>query len=55
VNIATEGTSESARVSAANALLDRGFGRPVQSHGVGDAQQVEHVVKIVDFREEDCE
>lgn len=29
--IATAGESESARVSAANALLDRGFGKPVQS------------------------
>ena len=31
VKVATEGDSESARVAAANALLDRGFGRPAQS------------------------
>ncbi|MFD2500822.1 hypothetical protein ACFSTI_20755 [Rhizorhabdus histidinilytica] len=30
--IARKGESESARVAAANALLDRGFGRPTQSH-----------------------
>lgn len=29
--IAKEGESESARVSAANALLDRGYGRPPQA------------------------
>lgn len=31
-DIAAKGESETARVSAANALLDRGFGRPTQSH-----------------------
>lgn len=31
-DIAKSGTSESARVSAATALLDRAFGRPMQSH-----------------------
>lgn len=31
VQIATSGESEAARVSAANAILDRGFGKPVQS------------------------
>ena len=30
VEIAASGESESARVSAANAILDRGYGRPVQ-------------------------
>ena len=30
-SIAAEGESESARVSAANALLDRGYGRPSQA------------------------
>lgn len=29
--IAATGSSESARVAAANALLDRGFGRPAQT------------------------
>jgi hypothetical protein len=32
VEIATKGESESARVSAANALLDRGYGKPSQAH-----------------------
>lgn len=31
VDIATMGQSESARVSAANALLDRGYGKPTQT------------------------
>jgi len=31
VNIMTSGESDTSRASAANALLDRGFGRPVQS------------------------
>jgi hypothetical protein len=30
VEIASKGASESARVAAANALLDRGFGKPQQ-------------------------
>lgn len=32
VNIAKKGESESARVAAANALLDRAYGKPRQSH-----------------------
>lgn len=31
VEIATKGESEAARVSAANALLDRGYGKPPQA------------------------
>ena len=31
VHIATNGESEAARVSAANAILDRGYGKPPQS------------------------
>lgn len=31
VQIATQGESESARVAAANALLDRAYGKPTQS------------------------
>ncbi|MFC0246418.1 hypothetical protein ACFOLL_04445 [Falsochrobactrum ovis] len=30
VNIALSGESEAARVSAANAILDRGYGKPMQ-------------------------
>jgi hypothetical protein len=39
VKICKDGESESARVSAANALLDRGYGKPLQqieSGGPGD-------------------
>ncbi len=32
VDIAKKGGSESARVAAANALLDRAYGKPTQSH-----------------------
>jgi hypothetical protein len=32
VRVATEGESDAAAVSAANALLDRGYGKPHQSH-----------------------
>lgn len=32
VDIAKKGESESARVAAANALLDRAYGKPTQSH-----------------------
>ena len=32
LHVATKGESESARVTAANAILDRGYGRPMQSH-----------------------
>lgn len=32
LHIAKSGESESARVTAANAILDRGYGRPTQAH-----------------------
>jgi hypothetical protein len=32
VKVLKEGESEAARVTAANAILDRGFGKPTQSH-----------------------
>src|SRR4051794_37242895 len=32
VSVATKGESETARVAAANALLDRAYGKPSQSH-----------------------
>lgn len=32
VDVATKGESESAKVAAANALLDRAYGKPSQSH-----------------------
>lgn len=39
--IATTGESEAARVSAAAALLDRGWGKPKQVHQHGGAQDGE--------------
>lgn len=35
IDIAVNGDSEPARVSAANAILDRGYGRPVQGVQIG--------------------
>ncbi|MEE8203528.1 MAG: hypothetical protein V3R74_07195, partial [Alphaproteobacteria bacterium] len=37
-----------ARVAAANALLDRGWGKAAQSHTEGDGGPVRHVVTIID-------
>ncbi len=37
-----------ARVAAANALLDRGWGKAAQSHTDGDGGPVRHVVTIID-------
>jgi len=43
--IAQNGEGESARVAAANALLDRGWGKPVQPHdGDGEGGPVQFVV-----------
>jgi hypothetical protein len=39
--IARDGESESARVSAANALLDRGWGRPLQQVGDGEGNALD--------------
>ncbi len=51
--IAKDGTNEGARVSAAVALLDRGWGKPAQQHtgedGKGDIQVV--IRHIVDGRD----
>lgn len=35
VHVATKGASEAARVTAATAILDRGYGRPMQTHEHG--------------------
>jgi hypothetical protein len=44
-DIAKDGESESARLSAANAILDRVFGRPKQAQDLGGAE--EPPVKVV--------
>lgn len=46
IEVAKKGQTESARVAAANAILDRGYGRPAQSHehtgaGGGPIQSVD--------------
>lgn len=41
--IAKDGTNESARVAAATALLDRGWGKPPQTHSGEDGDGEIHV------------
>ena len=52
VKIAQKGESEKARVSAANALLDRGYGRPRQAlehHGLtSDGEPIRFTLNIGD-------
>ena len=48
VDIATSGEAESARVSAANAILDRAYGKPVQGvtlAGTGDKGEINIVIR----------
>lgn len=49
VQVAQSGESESARVSAANAILDRGYGKPPQAvqHGGEDGGAIKHHVTLV--------
>ena len=50
VKIATEGESETARVAAANAILDRGYGKPsqpVDGDGEGGAVPVGLTVQFI--------
>lgn len=47
VKIATGGQSESARVAAATALLDRGFGKPAQ-FTTSDAGEFRRAVELTD-------
>jgi hypothetical protein len=47
--IAKDGTNDAARVSAAVALLDRGWGKPTQSHVGQDDGEIQVVIRqIVD-------
>lgn len=48
VEIATAGTSEAARVSAAQAILDRGWGKPTQPiAGDGDAPAIQVIRRVI--------
>ena len=47
VNVATNGKSESARVAAANALLDRAFGKPTQVV-TGDPSKLQSASEMTD-------
>ena len=51
VEVAENGESEAARVSAANAILDRGHGRPAQAITGGDDGPVQIVVETGISRE----
>lgn len=48
VEIMTQGESETARINAANAILDRGYGKPPQSHEVTgkDGKPISHDMKV---------
>jgi|SRR6476620_5919070 len=64
--IARNGTSEQARVSAAQALLDRGWGRAAQVHSGEDGGNIQIVIRqivdvtgvaepvLIEHDEEDC-
>jgi len=45
--IAKDGESESARVSAAAQLLDRGWGRPNQPHTGADGQDIQVTIRTI--------
>jgi hypothetical protein len=47
VEVATKGKSEAARVSAATALLDRGFGKPAQFN-TGDPAEFRKATDLTD-------
>jgi hypothetical protein len=48
IEVATRGTSESARVSAANSILDRGFGKPTQRSDVSlNSESLPTLIELV--------
>jgi hypothetical protein len=47
VKVATSGKSESARLAAASALLDRGFGKAIQAHEHGAVGPIQGEIKII--------
>ena len=52
--IAKDGTNEGARVAAAVALLDRGWGKPAQMHSGEDGGDIRITIrKIFDDRDEE--
>jgi len=46
VDIATTGEGESARVAASNAILDRAYGRPLQSMDVSNSDRTFQTVDV---------
>ncbi len=50
VHVAQHGESESARVSAACALLDRGHGRPTQAVNIGADSSLATLMERIDGR-----
>lgn len=50
VDIAIKGEKEAARVSAASALLDRGWGRPLQQIGDGDGNAIDWMAILTERR-----
>ena len=48
IDVAQNGKSEAARVSAANSILDRGFGRPIQSTQMNlDSEALPTVIQLI--------
>lgn len=53
VAVLREGESEQAKISAANAILDRGYGKPsqpVDGDGEGGAIPVAHLIELIGVR-----
>ena len=52
--IAKDGTNDGARVAAAVALLDRGWGKPAQAHTYKDDKEISITIrKIFEHRDEE--
>lgn len=47
IEVASEGKTEATRVSAANALLDRAYGRPSTNQNVEISKSVPKVIELV--------
>ena len=47
VDVARNGRTDAARVSAANALLDRAFGRPIIQSHEGPVDSNPHIIELI--------
>lgn len=51
VDVCRRGDTDQARVAAANAILDRAYGKPIQSHRVGNLNELPVVPITPDMNE----